>query len=75
MTPIFTNPVTESTLATVHMNMLDIHNQYSSLIKNKVVFAGKLMELGHNINGDKLQKDEYGTFSHGKPRLRLKTKD
>lgn len=33
------------------------------------------MELGHNINGDKLQKDEYGTFSHAKPRLRLKTKE
>lgn len=33
------------------------------------------MELGHNIKGDKIQKDEYGTFSHAKPRLRLKTEE
>lgn len=33
------------------------------------------MELGHNIKGDKIQKDEYGTFSHAKPRLGLKTEE
>lgn len=31
------------------------------------------MELGHNVKGDKIQKDRYGMFSHAKPRLELKT--